>query len=180
MCTLTVSQAQHCTVNNVQAGGGQHTKIKILFTSDKKSPPNRVQHLWDTYRNVIQRKTAWKKTWCSFPPLPTVSGLKLLGDRVDKCLYKFLILCIKDFLNFTSFFREQLITCSTKQQCSRVNDCSCESTYVLWGTVAPVVPEGGRSPVSPRPPSSISRIQQRCETNVNPVCNYIVMSNYWF
>lgn len=58
-----MSHAQHCTVNNVQAGGGQHTKIKILFTSDKKSPPNIVQHFpqWDTQRNAVKRKTAWKK-----------------------------------------------------------------------------------------------------------------------
>lgn len=64
MCTLTVSQAQHCTVNNVQAGGGQHTKIKILFTSDKKSCPNRVQHLWDTYRN--EKKTSLEKDLMQF------------------------------------------------------------------------------------------------------------------
>lgn len=68
VCTLTVSHAQHCTVNNVKARGW-NTKIKILFTSDKKSPPNLVQHFpqWDTHRFIIQRETVWKKTWCSFP-----------------------------------------------------------------------------------------------------------------
>lgn len=35
VCTLPVKQAQHCTVNKVKLEC-RHTKIKILFTSEKK------------------------------------------------------------------------------------------------------------------------------------------------
>lgn len=56
LCALSVSHAPHCTVNNVKAKSGdtscQHTKIKILFTSERKAHFPRCVH---TGRNVSSK-----------------------------------------------------------------------------------------------------------------------------
>lgn len=124
VCTLTVSHAQHCTVNNVQAGGGQHTKIKILFTSDKNKPSQHILAFSSVRYTEMWLK--WKKEKpvkrpdAVFPSpnnLPTVSFGKLQGDNVDKYLYKFLILCIKDLiLHHLSRTADRMLVQTTAQE----------------------------------------------------------------